>query len=231
MTTRSGAQGNAGTDIEMHQLPLDMRRGERTIRLRHLGSADGNALLEFGRRQPNEDLLFQERDITNVADIGDWIHETEAGRVRSVVAEESGAIIGYTTIERGRLRWTRHVAEIRVMVDVTARRLGLGHILLGLAFENALSDDVAKIIAQMTPDQVGARKIFERLGFVEDAVLTRHVASSDGELHDLVVMRFDTNQRLVCEECGQPVLTLIPMQGKQLCWACYEILDHELGAG
>ncbi len=227
MTTSS----DTNVDIEMHQLPRDLRSGERTIRLRHLASNDGNALLEFGRRQPNEDLLFQERDITNVADIGDWIHETEAGRIRSVVAEENGQIIGYTTIERGRLRWTRHVAEIRVMVDVNARRLGLGHVLLGLAFEGALADDVSKIIAQMTPDQVGARKIFERLGFVEDAVLTRHVASADGELHDLVVMRFDTKQRLLCKECGQYVLTLIPLQGKQLCWACYEILDLELGAG
>ncbi len=219
------------TDIEMHQLPLDLRHGGRTVRLRHLAANDGNALLDFGRRQPDEDLLFQERDITNVADIGDWIHETEAGRVRSVVAEEGSEIIGYATIERGRLRWTRHVAEIRVMVDVRARRLGLGHILIGLAFESALNDDVAKIIAQMTPDQVGARKVFERLGFVEDAVLTRHVASAEGELHDLVVMRFDTKQRVICKECGQAVLTLIPMQGKQLCWACYEILDHELGAG
>ena len=227
MTTSS----DTNVDIEMHQLPRDLRSGERTIRLRRLAANDGNALLEFGRRQPNEDLLFQERDITNVADIGDWIHETEAGRIRTVVAEENGEIIGYTTIERGRLRWTRHVAEIRVMVDVSARRLGLGHVLLGLAFEGALADDVSKIIAQMTPDQVGARKIFERLGFVEDAVLTRHVASADGELHDLVVMRFDTKQRLLCKECGQYVLTLIPLQGKQLCWACYEILDLELGAG
>ncbi len=219
------------SDVEMHQLPLELRRGERTILLRRLGETDGNALLDFGRRQPNEDLLFQERDITDVGDIGDWIHDTQAGRIRTVVAQESGRIIGYATIEPGRLRWTRHVAEIRVMVDVDARRLGLGHVLLGLAFESALSDDVAKIIAQMTPDQLGARKIFERLGFVEDAVLTRHVASSDGELHDLVVMRFDTNQRLVCEECGLAVLTLIPMQGKQLCWSCYEIRDSELGAG
>ena len=231
MTTQGDTTDSGKTDIEMHQLPRDLRRGERTIRLRHLAATDGNALLEFGRRQPNEDLLFQERDITNVADIGDWIHETEAGRVRTVVAEENGQIIGYTTIERGRLRWTRHVAEIRVMVDVSARRLGLGHVMLGLAFESALADDVAKIIAQMTPDQVGARKIFERLGFVEDAVLTRHVASADGELHDLVVMRFDTKQRLFCKECGQYVLTLIPLQGKQLCWSCYEILDLELGAG
>ena len=221
----------SNVDIEIHQLPRELKRGDRTILLRPLANDDGNALLDFGNRQPHEDLLFQERDITNVADIGDWIHDTDAGRIRSVVAEEDGQVIGYTTIERGRLRWTRHVAEIRVMVDVSARRLGLGHILLGLAFESALSDDVAKIIAQMTPDQVGARKIFERLGFVEDAVLTRHVASAEGELHDLVVMRFDTAQRLLCKECGQYVLTLIPMQGKKLCWSCYELMDLELGAG
>lgn len=231
MTTTHGTGESAGADIEMRQLPLDMRHSGHVIRLRLLASNDGNSLLDFGRRQPHEDLLFQERDITNVADIGDWIHESEAGRIRTVVAEENQQIIGYATIERGRLRWTRHVAEIRVMVDVSARRLGLGHILLGLAFEGALSDDVAKIIAQMTPDQIGARKIFERLGFVEDAVLTRHVASADGEFHDLVVMRFDTKQRMLCLECGEHVLTLIPMQGKQLCWSCYEIIDLELGAG
>ena len=219
------------TDIEMQQLPLDLNRSGRTIQLRHLNGSDGNKLLEFGSRQPSEDLLYEERDITSVADVGDWLHDTEAGRILTVIAEEHDKIIGYASIERGRLRWTRHVAEIRVMVDVDVRRLGLGHVLLGLAFEAALSDEVAKIIAQMTPNQVGARKIFEQLGFVEDAVLTRHVASADGELHDLLVMRFDTAQRLLCEECGQYVLTLIPMQGKQLCWSCYEMLDLELGAG
>ncbi len=219
------------TDIEMQQLPLTLNRDGRSIELRRLDESDGNKLIEFGGRQPSEDLLYEERDITSVADVGDWLHDTEAGRIRTVIAEENGKIIGYSSIERGRLRWTRHVAEIRVMVDKDVRRLGLGHVLLGLAFEAALSDDVAKIIAQMTPNQLGARKIFEQLGFVEDAVLTRHVASADGELHDLIVMRFDTAQRLICAECGQYVLTLIPMQGKQLCWSCYEMMDLELGAG
>ena len=118
---------SSGADIEMHQLPRDLRSGERTIRLRHLASDDGNALLDFGRRQPGEDLLFQERDITNVADIGDWIHETEAG------SDSFGGRRGtwpdhrlYATIERGRLRWTRHVAEIRVMVDVERAAGGSG---------------------------------------------------------------------------------------------------------
>ena len=228
MTTQTDT---GSRDIQFQQLPRDVRVGDRTIRLRLLEAADNDALLTFGRSQPEQDLLFLERDITSESDIALWLIDTQAGRIRSVVASEGDAIMGYATIERGHLRWTRHVAEIRVMVDRQFRSHGLGHLLLGIAFERALEDDVAKIVAHMTPMQIGARKLFDGLGFVEDAVLSRHVAAADGELHDLVVMRFDTTQRLICEDCGQHALTLIPLQGRQLCWSCYEMEESELGAG
>ena len=222
---------SASPDIELRELPIDISLGGRSILLRSLAGGDESALLDFGRRQPDDDLLFLERDITDSDEIAGWAEDTGAGRIRSIVAFEDSRALGYATIERGHLRWTRHVAEIRVMVDIDARRLGLGHVLLGIAFEGALADDVAKIVAQMTPIQVGARKLFEGLGFVEDAVLSKHVEAKDGGRHDLVVMRFDTAQRQVCEACGQPVLTLIPLAGRQLCWSCYELEDVELGAG
>ncbi len=218
-------------DIEPRQLPVDLNLGGRSIRLRTLEAGDETALLEFGRRQPDDDLLFLERDITDADEVAAWTEDTLEGRIRSFVAFDAGQALGYATIERGHLRWTRHVAEIRVMVDVSVRRLGLGHVLLGIAFEGALADEVAKIVAQMTPIQAGARKLFEGLGFVEDAVLHNHVESIDGARHDLVVMRFDTAQRQVCQSCGQPVLTLIPLAGRELCWSCYELEDVELGAG
>lgn len=218
-------------ELEPRQLPVDITLGGHTLRLRTLEPSDESVLLEFGRRQPEDDLLFLERDITDGDDVADWVEDTAAERVHSFVAFEGERIMGYATIERGHLRWTRHVAEIRVMVDVAMRRLGLGHVLLGIAFEGALADDVSKIVAQMTPIQTGARRLFEELGFVEDAILTNHVEDKDGRHHDLVVMRFDTAQRQVCEACGQPVLTLIPLAGRQLCWSCYELEDVELGAG
>ncbi len=218
-------------DIDLRELPLDISLGGHDIHLRSLQIGDEEALLAFGRRQPDNDLLFLERDITDHDEVAAWAEDTDAGRVQSFVAFEDQQLLGYATIERGHLRWTRHVAEIRVMVDTSARRLGLGHVLLGIAFEGALAADVSKIVAQMTPIQVGARKLFEGLGFEEDAVLSKHVASRDGERHDLVVMRFDTTQRQVCEACGQAVLTLIPLAGRQLCWSCYELEDVEMGAG
>ena len=156
-------------DIELRELPVDLNMGGRSIRLRNLELGDESALLEFGLRQPDDDLLFLERDITDSDEVAAWAEDTLAGRVRSFVAFEAEQVLGYATIERGHLRWTRHVAEIRVMVDVNVRRLGLGHVLLGIAFEGALADEVAKIVAQMTPIQAGARKLFEGLGFVEDA--------------------------------------------------------------
>ena len=117
------------------------------------------------------------------------------------------------------------------MVDVDVRRLGLGHVLLGIAFEGALADEVAKIVAQMTPSRPVPASSSKASASSKDAILSNHVESKDGERHDLVVMRFDTAQRQVCQSCGQAVLTLIPLAGRQLCWSCYEMEDVEYGAG
>ena len=223
--------GSAAPDIELHHLPTSLHFRGREIELRNLEMSDQASLLEFGRSQEEDDLLFLERDITDQDEVAAWVADSVAGNVNTIVGLDAGRVAGYATIERGRLRWTRHVAEIRVMVDKDARRLGLGHALLGLAFEAALADDVAKIVAQMTPDQSGARRLFENLGFVQDAVLAQHVRSADGNSHDLIVMRFDTGQRRICAVCGQSALTLIPLQGRELCWSCYEMEDVELGAG
>lgn len=223
--------GPVAPDIELHHLPASLHFHGREIELRGLEAGDSETLLAFGRRQPEDDLLFLERDITDPDDVAGWVADTSAGRIRTIVSLDGGAVNGYATIERGRLRWTRHVAEIRVMVDVGVRRWGLGHALLGLAFEAALADDVAKIVAQMTPNQAGARRLFENLGFVQDAVLAQHVRSADGNSHDLIVMRFDTAQRRMCAVCGKSALTLIPLEGRELCWACFEMEEVELGAG
>ena len=63
-------------------------------------------------------------------------------------------------------------------------------------------------------------------------MLTRHVASSDGELHDLVVHALRYQPTAVVKNADSRLLTLIPMQGKQLCWAFtkYSTTNWALGS-
>ena len=56
----------------------------------------------------------------------------------------------------GRVRWMCHVAELRVVVAQSAREIGVGKLLLELAFEMVLDLGVTKVIARMTPEQTGA---------------------------------------------------------------------------
>ena len=155
------------------------------------------------------------------------------GNLVTLVAWQDKSILGYATFDRGTVRWTRHVAELRVVVARSARGMGLGRLLLELVFEMALAEGVTKVIARMTPDQTGALNLFKRLGFEEEAVMRNHAMEASGRTHDLVVLSFHTgrNQEQCCTSCGIPVLTALSLDGFGLCSHCYQLRYQELGGG
>jgi hypothetical protein len=77
------------------------------------------------------------------------------GKLVTIVAWLDGEIVGYASTSRGIADWTRHVAELRVVVAESCRGIGLGRWLLELAFETALEAGARKLVARMTPDQAG----------------------------------------------------------------------------
>ena len=142
-------------------------------------------------------------------------------------------LIGYATFERGTARWTRHVAELRVVVAESARGRGIGRLLLELVFEMALEDGVTKLLARMTPDQTRAQKLFERLGFQEEAVLRDNAMDANGLTHDLLVLSYHVRDRQEsrCGDCGVHVLKALCLDGICLCSHCFEMRYDELGGG
>ena len=205
----------------------------RAVVLRPLRAADRSALLAFAQSLPVDDLLFLERDITQEAEVDWWIKQATAGTLFTMLAWESEAIIGYATFDRGSVRWTRHVAELRVVVGPAARSLGIGRLLLELVFEIALAEGVTKVVARMTPGQTGAVTLFKRLGFEQEAVLRDHAVNAEGVTHDLLVLSFRTRLHLEqrCDNCGAPVLSALDLDRSNLCSQCYEARYQELGGG
>jgi L-amino acid N-acyltransferase YncA len=194
---------------------------------------DRGPLIAFAGALPEEDLLFLERDIAQPAEVDAWIKDTGEGRLVTLVAWEDDVVIGYATFNRASARWMRHVAELRVVVAEAARGIGIGRLLLELAFEMVLDLGVTKVIARMTPEQTGALKLFQRLGFAQEAVLRDHALDANGRAHDLLVLSFQTRSRpeQCCELCGIPVLEALVLEGSRLCSNCYESRYNELGGG
>lgn len=216
-----------------YKLPKEfVIKGHRVV-LRPLREGDGDPLVSFARRLPPNDLLFLHQDITEPAEIEDWIREANEGNLITIVAWEGAEILGYATFDRGRAQWMRHVAEIRVVVSESVRGLGIGRLLLEMAFEIALEAGVLKVIARMTPDQIQAIELFRRLGFELEATLRDHAVGVHGCTHDLLVYTYfsQKKQRQCCDSCGTSVMAGLSLDGARLCALCYQTKYAELGGG
>lgn len=171
--------------------PAQHRVGARDITLRLMNAGDKAGVLAFARKLPEHDLLFLRRDITQDPALDDWLAEIAAGEITTVLALDGAEVVGYATIQRSPLRWTNHVAELRVLVAESMRGHGLGRILTQEAFANALALGIEKMVAQMTLDQKGAIATFEGLGFRPEALLRDQVKDRDGNKHDMLVLSHD----------------------------------------
>ncbi len=171
--------------VELNGEPVDLRlmRGD-----------DNEAMLAFARTLPAHDLLFLRRDITRTEVVDQWARDVEEGRYQTVVALRGEEIIGYATVASAGLDWTRHVAELRVLVSPTARGLKLGRVLTEQAFALAREHGVIKMLAQMTTDQRAAIRVFGHIGFEKEARLRRQLIDRNGELHDLQIMSINVEE-------------------------------------
>lgn len=172
--------------------PRDIRLDSaKSVTLRLMGRGDREAVLVLARSLPSHDLLFLRTDITEPEVVDEWIANIEAGRTATVLAEAGGELAGYALVHFNDALWTRHVGEIRMIVHPDYRRSGLGRKLAAEVFALARDLGLAKLTAHMTPDQLGARTTFERLGFHVEALLSDHVIDREGGTHDLLVMSYD----------------------------------------
>ncbi|HEX7440739.1 MAG TPA: GNAT family N-acetyltransferase [Caldimonas sp.] len=175
----------------MPDFPKTMRLKDGTVLLRLMTPADGPALLRFASGLPAHDLLFLRRDIMKQDGIDAWIADIARGRITSVLALGGDEVLGYATVHRTELDWSRHVAEVRVLVSPRGRGRDLGRLLVKTAFAVALEQGVEKLFARMTLDQMGARTLFEELGFLPEALLKDEVKDRNGKKHDLLILSHD----------------------------------------
>lgn len=189
--TWSVADQAAAQPTEPIALPATVPLEGVTLQLRYLQPSDEPALIDFARRLSPHDLLFLRRDITQQAQVDQWLRETAEGLTTTILAVKGDQIVGYAAVASDGLAWTRHVLELDVMVAESMRGKRLGRLLTEQAFAVAQERGANKMVARMTVDQHAAINVFRRMGFEPEARLKRQVMDRDGELHDLQLMALD----------------------------------------
>lgn len=171
--------------------PRVARIGNAEITLRLMTAEDQEKFLGFMRTQPEDDLFFLLVDVTTPEGLGHWVRDLENGRNTTVLAEREGKLLGYGSLHQGQTRWTRHLGEIRLLLAPDQRRRGLGRLLGHELFCLAHDLGLRRIMARLSSDQKGARRLFEKLGFHVEALLADWVIDRQGRTEDLVLMSYD----------------------------------------
>jgi GNAT superfamily N-acetyltransferase len=174
--------------------PRTVELGGGDVELRFMRAGDEAAVSAFARELPPHDLLFLPRDITHPKVLAAWVNEIERGAMTTLLAFRGGEVLGCATVVRDPLSWSPHVAGLRIVVARAARGQGLGRVLSSAAGELAVGTGVEKLVAHMTPDQIGAVTVFETMGYRAEALLRDHVKDDAGRKHDLVILSLDVER-------------------------------------
>jgi len=178
--------------MPLREFPKEVTLRDNTVvTLRPMVREDRDELLAFFRRLSPEDRHFLKDDVTRAEIIEAWARDLDYDRVLPILAECEGRIAGNATLHRQPYGWMRHVGEIRVVTDAYFRRRGLASAMAREIFYLALQFGLDKMVAEMVADQVAAIKVFEKLGFQQEARLANHIMNLQGRKHDLVILTTD----------------------------------------
>ena len=151
--------------------------------IREVSRTDTSALLAFLDSIPDPDRAFLKDDAQPEALVERWIRTAAP----PLVAVDGDAVLGMVGIRQG-AGASRHVGEITLLVDPRARRRGVGSSLAHVALLRAVQAGMTHIFVEVSAEQVGTIRMFERLGFTPEALLRDFVRDTNGDHHDLIVM-------------------------------------------
>lgn len=171
--------------------PWTKKIGGVNITLRLMTVDDKNAVLEFARSLPENDLLFLSFDITDEAFVENWTKRIEKGNWHTILVEADNKLVGHGSLMQTEQVWSRHLGEIILLLSPETRGKGLGNLLAGELFVKAEDLGLQKVVARMASEQKGAIAVFEKLGFKIEALLADYVIDRNDRTHDLIAMSYD----------------------------------------
>lgn len=153
------------------------------MEIRLLEAGDDAAVDRFLDRIPEGDRTFFKEDVADPAVRAAWFRPGTA----RLLALEDDAVVGYVAV-LPLASWSRHVGELRVIVDPERRGRGIGQALTRRALLEALELGLTKMVIEVRADHDSRIAMFRALGFVPEALLADHVRDHGGQLHDLMVL-------------------------------------------
>lgn len=177
-------------DINTYKKETKLKDGTKVL-LRPMVSQDQDALYDFFKSVPKEDVRYLRDDVSSRLLIEKWTKNLNYEKTLPILALKGDAIIGDATINRRRFGWKYHLGTVRVFVHKDYRNVGLGHRMIDELANIALKLGIEKLIVEIPDLETGAINAFTRAGFNRVAVIPNMVKDRENMPVDVVVMMKD----------------------------------------
>jgi RimJ/RimL family protein N-acetyltransferase len=158
------------------------------VTIRRLVPSDIDKLMEFYGSLPEEDRRYLKFDVTDRKAVAKRLRRIETGDDIRIAAIHGGVIVASGALELSGETWSKHQGEIRVIIARPFQQRGLGTIMIRELYFIAVQNQIQTIVARMMRPQVGAQKVFRRLGFRDETMFPDFVKDIQGGSQDLIVM-------------------------------------------
>jgi L-amino acid N-acyltransferase YncA len=161
------------------------------ILIREMREDDLDRSVAFFKALPEDDRAYLRVDVTKREVLQERMQEIATGRTLRLVAVMGDQIVADGALELPTHGWTKHVAELRLIVARPLQHKGLGMLMARELYGLAARNKVEEVIVEIMRPQAAALTIFKKLGFHQEAILTDYVRDLSGKKQDLVLMRCD----------------------------------------
>jgi L-amino acid N-acyltransferase YncA len=158
------------------------------LTLRLMTSDDENDVSRFFGSLPSETTRFLRSDVTNRKVIAGWMRELNYEKTLPILTEHGGKIVAGSSLHRQTFGWGRHLGEVRVVIDPSFQRRGLGRLLLEEISRIGTGRGLKKLVARVVSTQDGVVTAFERSEFHRVATLEKYVKDVKHHYSDIAIM-------------------------------------------
>ncbi len=160
------------------------RRRRLDVEVTEVRPGDVEDLRAFFQRVPEGDRTYFREDVLAPGASERWLADPDQHRV---LARVDGAVVGHAAVIRG-VGWSRHVGELRLVVDPELRGRGIGRLLAQRAVVEAIELGLTKLVVEVAAEQEPTVAMFTKLGFEPEGLLRDHIRDQAGNAHDLIVL-------------------------------------------
>ncbi len=173
--------------LEEYPKEAILKDGTR-VTLRPLEHGDAERLVAFFQSIPEDDRWYLRHDVSDPATVRQWALQVDYERVIPIIAVNEEQIVGDATLHRRRYGSSRHVGEVRIVIDPDYRTKRLGTWMLLDLVQLATSLGLEKLVAEVASSETAALKAIRRLDFVREAVIAEFHKDRAGNECEQVIM-------------------------------------------